>query len=96
MKGVARISFHGGALLMPARTRYDQEVVFEHVETYARRHGVVRLELDRKEFRVSFLDCEERRLCAVCAHPLETLTYGLGGRDLCLHCARQGAHGGRA
>ena len=92
MKGVARISFQGGALLIPARTQYDHEVVFEHVETYARRHGCVRLELERKEFTVSFLGDDEQRLCADCERPLETLTYALGGRDLCLNCARAGAH----
>jgi hypothetical protein len=90
MKGVARISFQGGALLVPARTQYDHEVVFEHVETYARRHGMVRLELDRREFTVSFMNGSERRLCASCAHPLEALTYALGGRDLCMQCARRG------
>jgi len=80
MKGVARISFQGGALLVPARTRYDHEVVFEHVETYARRHGTVRLELERKRYTVS--------VCTNCGYPLESLTYALGGRSLCLRCAR--------
>ncbi len=89
MKGVARISFQGGALLVPARTQYDHEVAFEHAESYARRYGVVRLEVDRQEFTVSYVNGGERRLCASCAHPLETLTYALGGRDLCLRCARR-------
>ena len=89
MKGVARISFHGGALLVPARTRYDHEIAFEHVTTYARRHGSARLEFDRKQFMVSSIGDGDRRLCASCAHPLETLTYALGGRELCLHCARR-------
>ncbi|HUI26824.1 MAG TPA: hypothetical protein VL403_12140 [Candidatus Kryptonia bacterium] len=89
MKGVARISFHGGALLVPARTRYDHQLIFEHVESYARRHGTVRLELDRKEFTVSYLNGAERRLCAACQQPLELLTYALGGRSLCLRCARK-------
>ena len=91
MKGVARISFHGGALLVPARTRYDQEVVFEHVESYARRHGTVRLELGRKEFTVSYVNGGERRTCARCLQPLDFLTYALGGRSLCLRCARSSA-----
>jgi hypothetical protein len=89
MKGVARISFPGGALLMPARTRYDHELLFEHATSYARRHGSARLEFERKHFTVSTIEAGERRLCMQCSHPLETLTYALGGRDLCLYCARR-------
>jgi hypothetical protein len=91
MKGVARISFHGGALLIPARTRYDQEVVFEHIETYARRHGTVRVELERKDFTVTMANDTDRRTCASCGQPLELLTYALGGRSLCLRCVRKAA-----
>ena len=91
MKGVARISFHGGALLVPARTRYDHEVIFEHVESYARRHGTVRLELDRREFTVSYLNGVEHRVCDACRQPLELLTYATDGHNLCLRCARKGS-----
>ncbi|MBI4517400.1 MAG: hypothetical protein HY699_16475 [Deltaproteobacteria bacterium] len=91
MKGVARISFHGGAILVPARTHYDHEVVFEYAEAYARRHGTVYVELDRKEFTVSFVGGSQARRCAGCTRQLDTLTYALGGRDLCLSCARSGA-----
>jgi len=73
---------------VPARTRYDHEVVFEHVETYARRHGTVRLELERKRYTVSVVTNGERRTCTNCGYPLESLTYALGGRSLCLRCAR--------
>ncbi len=90
MKGVARIVFQGGALLIPARSQYDQENVFDHVESYARRHGTVRLELNRREFTVSCLTESERRTCANCKQQLESLTYALGGRTLCLRCARKG------
>jgi hypothetical protein len=91
MKGVARISFQGGALLVPARTRYDHEIAFEHATSYARRHGTARLDLDRKQFTINSVSDGARRLCAVCAHPLDTLTYALGGRELCLYCARRNA-----
>jgi hypothetical protein len=88
MKGVARISFQGGALLVPARTRYDQQIVFEHAGTYARRYGLVHLELERKKFTISVVAGGEQRVCARCNYPLESLTYALGGRGLCLRCAR--------
>jgi hypothetical protein len=88
MKGVARISFQGGALLVPARTRYDQQIAFEHASTYARRYGLVRLELERKKFTISVVPGNERRVCARCDYPLENLTYALGGHGLCLRCAR--------
>ena len=53
MNSVARISYRGGALVMPARSLYDRELVFEQAEFYARRDGAATLELNHKEVVVS-------------------------------------------
>lgn len=89
MKGVARISFHGGALFMPLRTPYDREVLFEHVDLYARRHGSVRVEFGRRELTVQNGGPADEPECASCGRHLDALTYILGGRSLCALCARR-------
>jgi len=89
MKGVARISFQGGALFVPAKTPYDREVLFEHLDLYAKRHGTVRVELNRREWTVTKSSVGERSLCADCNRRLDALTYALGGRALCASCARR-------
>jgi hypothetical protein len=90
MKGVARISFHGGALFVPVKTPYDREVLFEHLDLYAKRHGTVRVELNRREWLVSSRsDAENAPSCTECDRRLEALTYALGGRTLCGFCAKR-------
>ena len=41
---IARIQMDGGALLLPARTPYEREVVLDHVRHRLRMHGFVHLE----------------------------------------------------
>ena len=89
MKGVARIFFHGGALFLPARTPYDRELLFEHLDLYAKRHGSIRVELDRREWTVKRSDVAKPPVCATCARRLDNLTYALGGRNLCGFCAKR-------
>jgi len=89
VKGVARISFQGGALFVPVKTPYDREVLFEHVDLYAKRHGTVRVELNRREWRVSKSEGDTPPTCADCNRRLDSLTYALGGRNLCAFCAKR-------
>ncbi len=88
MKGVARIAFPGGALFIPVKTPYERELLFEHVALYAKRHGRVRVELNRKECVVS-VSLEPVQRCSLCQRRLDSLTYALGGRSLCGQCARR-------
>ena len=88
MKGVARISFQGGGLFLPVKTPYEREVLFEHVDRYAKRHGRVRVELNRREWNVHLSNGHPER-CGVCNRGLDNLTYALGGRSLCIVCARR-------
>ena len=89
MKGVARISFQGGALFVPVKTPYDREVLFEHLDLYAKRHGMVRVELNRREWTVFKTNGAEVPVCEVCDRRLDALTYALGGRTLCAFCAKR-------
>lgn len=90
MNGIARISFSGGARLMPARNGYDRELVFDEAEFCARRHGEVRLELTRTAMTISTVNGESAD-CGRCGKPTERLMFALAGRTLCRRCARQSA-----
>jgi hypothetical protein len=88
MKGVARISFLGGALFVPVKTPYERELLFEHLALYAKLHGQVRLELNRREWTVRRTDVHSGQ-CGSCGRGLESLAYALGSRSLCSNCARR-------
>jgi hypothetical protein len=88
MNSVARISYRGGALVMPARSLYDRELVFEQAEFYARRDGATRLELDRKEVVISVVRDGAARSCSRCGASERQLAFVAGGDTLCRHCAR--------
>lgn len=91
MKGVARINFPGGALFVPAKTPYDRELLFESLDLYARRHGTVRVEMDRRRSMTvrTTNGPEPRPDCSACGRGLDHLTYALGNRTLCGNCARR-------
>jgi hypothetical protein len=64
---------------MPARSEYDREPVFEQAEFYARRHGTVRLELDRREMLISRVTGQATRPCGHCGERDAGLSCGRGG-----------------
>lgn len=86
--GMARISFEGGALLLPARQPYDCELVFQAATSYARRYGVVLLELQGHPITVTSSSEAEADPCAACARERGALTFHVAGRALCIDCAR--------
>jgi hypothetical protein len=87
----ARISFQGGALLMPAQNRYDREIVFEEAAFYARRYGQAKLELNRRELVISASGDAAGAPCASCAQPLGALMFADRDRRFCARCARKSA-----
>jgi hypothetical protein len=91
MTGIARISFSGGARLMPARNGYDRELVFDEAEFCARRHGQARLEFNRSAMLISVAVADPPTTCASCGKQADRLTFALGDRTFCRRCARQSA-----
>ncbi len=91
MKGIARLSFRDGGLLLPAKTPYEREVLFEYADQYAKRHGRIRLEVNRHECIVCARG-EQAETCVTCGQRLESVTYALGTRTLCRFCARRDLH----
>jgi hypothetical protein len=90
MNGIAKISFCGGARLMPDRNLYDRELVFDEAEFCARRHGQARLELDRRAILISVAP-ESPEVCDDCERVADRLTFALGDRHVCRRCARESA-----
>jgi len=91
MTGIARISFSGGARLMPARNGYDRELVFDEAEFCARRHGQARLEFDRSAMLITVVLEDPPTTCARCGKHADRLTFAFGDRTFCRRCARQSA-----
>src|SRR5262245_22850976 len=89
MKGVARISFDGGVVFLPARTPYEQEMLFDHLEQAARRFGDVSVELDRQNWHIDFSSALPRETCTECGRTLDMLKYTLGRDVLCARCVRR-------
>ena len=85
--GMARISYDGGALLLPARQPYDCEIVFQAATSYARRYGVVLLEMQGYPITVTKSDVDAEP-CSACARARGALTFHVAGRALCGDCAR--------
>ena len=88
MDNIACIQFDGGALVMPACAGYDRELVFDEAEFYARRHGRVRLQLDRHEMLISVVTGRGTTRCGECGQREAALSFVVGGRRLCRHCIR--------
>lgn len=89
MTGLARISFEGGARLMPAQNGYDRELVFEEAECAARRYGRATLELDRHAILIKMSSPEAIGSCTRCGQLLSTMSFAVGDRNLCPRCARK-------
>ena len=91
MKGIAHVSFQGGGLIVPAHTPYDCELLFEHVEAATKRHGDVRFDLNRQQWRIS-LHNGHGEVCASCGRWPGNLTYWFDGQTLCAWCAHRALH----
>ena len=87
VKGMAQIFFAGGGLIVPAKTPYERELLFQHVEAYTQRYGRVGLTLNRRQWNVS--SGAEQRPCAVCKRQVTGIVYSRTDRMVCAQCARR-------
>jgi hypothetical protein len=84
---LARIHMDGGALLLPARTPYEREVVLDHVRHRLRMHGFVHLEMNGRRCRIEPAAAASGATCPGCGARLGGLACRLGAQLLCLDCA---------
>ncbi len=91
MKDVAHISFEGGGLIIPVHTPYERQLMVEHVEASTKRHGCIRLEVNRRHWTIS-MNNGPGEVCASCTRWPDNLTYRSDGQSLCGQCARRALH----
>ena len=89
MKGIARISYRDGLLLLPAKTPYELEIMSEHVNYFVRREGKVQLRLNGRDWLVKMANGEVLGSCMHCREPLRKVSYAKRERVLCASCARR-------
>ena len=77
MKDIAHLSFEGGGLIVPAQTPYERQLLVEHIEVSTKRHGCVRLEVNRRCWIVS-MNNGPLAVCAACSQWPANLTYPTG------------------
>lgn len=91
MKDIARLVFPDGGVVLPVKTPYDREVLFEYADQFAKRHGRVRIELGRTRC-VARLCTGRHEHCASCGCRLDRVSYALSAQTLCRFCARRDLH----
>src|SRR5947207_2084387 len=48
MKGMARVFFSQGTVFLPAKTPYEYELLFEHLDQSAKTHGHIDFEVNQR------------------------------------------------
>ncbi len=88
MRGIAQLTFQGGGFILPSKTPYERELLFEHVAQYAKRHGSVHLQFNAQHWTVTRAE-ERSEVCAICNQQPDNLSYVSKGFSLCHPCARR-------
>ena len=84
---IARIQMDGGALLLPARTPYEREVVLDHVRHRLRICGFVHLEMNGRRCKIEPIAFTPGATCASCTRRVGTVACRIGAQMLCIECA---------
>ena len=86
MTGVAEILFGHARLIVPSRTAYDRQLLFEQIAHAARRYGRARITLRDLEWTVAAADLRAQP-CSICHERPGKLSYTRLSRTLCHPCA---------
>jgi hypothetical protein len=89
MNGLAKVSVDTGVVFLPVETPYDQDILFEYLQTIASAHRQVEVELERLRLVVSE-NGNRRHRCAGCDWVMVhgAVRYVIGRRGVCRRCAR--------
>jgi hypothetical protein len=90
MDGIAHVSFPGGGMFLPARNRYDRQILIEHIADRARAKGQVQVLVDDLRWMVHLPATAH---CSACGCTVDSACYSTAHHDeaYCLGCAF-GAH----
>lgn len=83
---VVKLHFAGGVLLLPSRTPYEREVLFESIAFYARRHGGAELELRKLPQRVTAVRAAADDHCGSCGQRIFGIVFVLAELRRCQRC----------
>ena len=89
MTGVAKLSIPGGALVMPARSPYEREIVFDNAAFYAGRQGSADLELSSPRLSIRVVRVSHDDRCAICGQTGRQVAFVVGGVKQCRSCVPQ-------
>jgi hypothetical protein len=87
MSNLARISYPGGALIIPLESPDDGELIHELVDYY----GEVEMALGGVSARIHRLEGRNTPACMQCCQRLYSLVCVLRARELCLRCFKAAA-----
>jgi len=89
MNGLAKVSMDAGVVFLPVETPYDQDVLFEYLQTITSVHRQVEVELECLRLVVSN-NGNRRHQCAGCDRLMThgAVRYVVGRRSVCSRCAR--------
>jgi hypothetical protein len=89
MHGLARVSVETGVVFLPVDTPYDQDLLFEYLQSIVGVHRQVQVELDRLQL-LARENGHGRHHCAGCDRSMShgAVRYVVARRTLCGRCAR--------
>jgi len=88
MKGIAKLTFPGGGIVLPGRTPYERELLVEHIQYHVRRRSALHLELDGHNWSIVFDDSFESDHCATCQRTtdIHAGNHMIKHATFCLRC----------
>jgi len=92
MDELARIAFREGGLILPIRTPYDQETLFEYLEIYARQRRRLKADFAGATWIVAWAGSRDVS-CILCRQSFTGVGYRRNGTLLCIRCARNVSFG---
>ena len=87
--GVAHVSFSGGGVFVPARSRYDRQILMELVADRAHTNGQVQVLVGSQRWMASWCRGPHARICADCGTKVDVACYSATNHDIgyCVTCA---------
>ncbi len=86
MRHIARLLLGNGALIFNTGAPYDDQMIFEHADRYARLQGTIGLDLEGVTWTVNAAGGDVP--CAACGERSARLRYTRPDLVLCASCAR--------